>query len=322
MASIFITRYLPQPAIDALIAAGHHVTSNPHDQNLSHAELLARVSDQHGIVCYLSYRIDAAILDACPYLRAIANVAVGYNNIDIAHCTRRRIGVSNTPDVLTNATAEIAWALIYACARRTGEAERFLRSGHWHGWGPQQYLGRDIVGKTLGIIGAGRIGQQVARMSRGLDMPILYYGRSPNTAMEKQLGAIRVSLDELLRESDYISIHTPLTPNTRHLIGKAQFDHMKATAILINTARGPVIDEAAVVDALREKRIFAAGLDVYEEEPRLAPGLAELENAVLLPHIGSATVETRTKMALLAADNMLAMLAGHKPPTPVNPELW
>jgi glyoxylate reductase len=322
MSSIFITRYIAQPAIDQLAAAGHHVVLNPHDRNLSQSELIAYLKGCDGLIPNLVDRIDAPLLDASPLLRAIAQVAVGFNNIDVAACTRRRVGVCNTPDVLTNATAETAWALIYACARRVGEAERSLRAGKWEGWGPRQFLGHDIVGKTLGIIGSGRIGQQVARMSRGLGMPLLYFNRSPNAVMEKELGATRVSLDELLRSSDVISIHTPLTPETRHLIGKTQLAMMKPTAILINTSRGAVIDEAALVEALRENRIFAAGLDVYEEEPKLAPGLMELDNAVLLPHIGSATVETREKMAILAANNMIAMLAGRKPPTPLNPELW
>jgi glyoxylate reductase len=322
MSSIFITRYLPQPAIDRLTGAGHQVALNPDDRNLSQAELIAHLQGCAGVVSNLADRIDGTLLDACPELRAVAQVAVGFNNIDVGSCTRHRVGVSNTPDVLTNATAEVAWALIYACARRTGEAERFLRAGKWEGWGPRQFLGRDIVGKTLGIIGAGRIGQQVARMSRSMAMPLMYFNRSANDVMEKELDATRVFLDELLGVSDFISIHTPLTAETRHLIGKAQLAQMKPTAILINTSRGAVIDEAALVEALRERRILAAGLDVYEEEPKLAAGLMELDNVVLLPHIGSATVETREKMALLAVDNMIAMLAGRKPLTPLNAELW
>lgn len=322
MADIFVTRYLAPAAVERLRAAGHSVILNLQERTLAHAELVAQLAGKAGLIAYVPDRIDAALVDACPDLRAVANVAVGFNNIDIAACTRRGIGVSNTPDVLTNATAEIAWALIYACARRTAEAERHLRAGKWHGWGPRQFLGHDIVGQTLGIIGAGRIGRQVARMARGLAMPIVYYSPSAKPDFEAEMGAVRVSLDQLLRDSDFVSVHTPLTPATHHLIGRPQFALMKSTAILINTARGPVVDEVALVEALRTKRIFAAGLDVYENEPRLAPGVADLDNAVLLPHIGSATVETRTRMALLAADNMIAMLAGRRPPTPVNPELW
>jgi glyoxylate reductase len=233
--------------------------------------------------------------------------------------------VTNTPGVLTDATAEIAWTLLMMAARRGGEAERLVRGGTWAGWEPLQMLGVDVVGRTLGIVGAGRIGTRMARMAAGFDMRVIYNHRRPNKEMDDlggAGGARRVPLEELLREADFISLHVPLSDATRHLIGRKELALMKPTAVLINTARGPVVDEEALVEALREKRLFAAGLDVYEREPALHPGLFELENVVLLPHIGSATVSTRNRMAQMAAENLIAMLAGRKPATPVNPELW
>jgi glyoxylate reductase len=318
---ILITRHLPEAAPAALRAAGHTVTLNPHDRPLSPAELLELSKNADALLSMLTDKIDAAFLEKRPNLKAIANYAVGYNNIDVPAATAKKIGVSNTPGVLTNATAEIAWTLLMAAARRAGEGERLVRSKTWAGWEPLQLLGTDIVGKTLGLIGAGRIGTRVAKMAAGFDMQILYNNRNPNPAMEA-LGARLVPLNTLLQRSDFISLHVPLTDITRHLLGREQFKMMKPTAVLINTARGPVIDEAALVEALKNKTIFAAGLDVYEHEPALHPGLYELDNAILLPHLGSATIETRNLMAHMAADNLIAMLAGKRPPNPVNPELW
>ncbi|HVX87073.1 MAG TPA: D-glycerate dehydrogenase [Phycisphaerae bacterium] len=318
---VLITRPIPPAGPLALEAAGIAVRVSPFDRPLTADELLLASQDVDGLVTMLTDKIDANFLDARPRVKAIANFAVGFNNIDVGTCTARRIGVSNTPDVLTNATAEIAWTLLMAAARRAGEAERSLRSGQWDGWGPLQFLGVDVVGRTLGVIGAGRIGARLARMAAGFDMRVLYTNRRSSPAMEA-LGARLVPLDDLLRQSDFVSLHVPLTPETRHLIGGPQFALMKKNAVIVNTARGPVIDEAALVDALLHRRIFAAGLDVFENEPRLHPGLAELPNAVLLPHIGSATELTRSTMAKLAAENLVAMLSGRRPPTPVNPELW
>ena len=283
--------------------------------------ILAANPDFQGIIPLLIDRIDAAFLDAHPSLIAVSNLAVGYNNIDVPACTARRVGCANTPGVLNNATAEIAFALILAAARRTGESERHVRAGGWTAWGPGEFTGTDVCGQTLGILGAGRIGTRVARMACGFDMRLIYHNRKPNSEMQA-LGATWVTMDELFRQADFLSVHVPLSDATRHLVGAPQFALMKSNAIFINTARGAVVDEGALFDALQTRRILSAGLDVYENEPALHPGLARLENVVLLSHIGSATHQTRRKMGALAAANLIAMLAGQRPPTPLNPELW
>lgn len=319
--NVLITRPIPEAGVQVLRAAGLEVSVLPHDRPATPAELLQASEQADGMLSMLTDKVDAAFLAARPRLKAVANYAVGFNNIDVAGCTARRIGVSNTPDVLTNATAEIAWTLLMAAARRAGEAERALRAGTWDGWGPLQFLGVDVVGRTLGVVGAGRIGARFAQMAAGFEMRLLYHNRRPSAAMEA-LGARLVPFEELLRASDFVSLHVPLTPETRHLMNAKAFSLMKPTAVLVNTARGAVIDEGALVEALREHRIFAAGLDVFEEEPKLQPGLYALENAVILPHIGSATVRTRDIMARLAGENLVAMLKGKRPATPVNPELW
>jgi len=272
------------------------------------------------MICLLSDRIDEEILSAAKRLRIVANYAVGFDNIDIPAATRRGIAVSNTPDVLTNATAELAWALLLSVARRVVEGDRLVRAGEFHGWDPLMLLGYEVAGKTLGIIGAGRIGTAMARRARGFDMRILYTRPSGPRREMDELGAQHVELETLLRESDFISIHTPLTPATRHMIGRPQFELMKPTAILINTGRGPVVDEAALADALANRRIAGAGLDVYEYEPKVEPALLALDNVVLLPHIGSATFEARAAMARLAAENVLDALRGKVPRTCLNPE--
>lgn len=318
---VYVTRRIPGAGLERL---REHcaVEVNLADRPLAREELLAAAADADGVVGLLTDRIDAAFFDAAPRLRGYANYAVGFDNIDVAEATRRRIPVSNTPDVLTNATAELAWTLLLAVARRVVECDAIMRSGTWPGWGPLQFIGADVTGKTLGIVGAGRIGAAMARMSRGFSMRVLYVSRSrPNPGLEQDLGARRVEMDELLAESDFISIHTPLTPATRHLFDAAALRKMKRTAILVNTARGPVIKEDDLAAALQEGVIAGAGLDVYEFEPRMAAGLAECRNAVLLPHIGSATASAREGMALLAADNLLAMLRGQRPPTCLNPEV-
>lgn len=267
----------------------------------------------------LTDRMDAEAFDAAgPSFKVVANYAVGFNNIDLKEADARAVSVTNTPDVLTAATADTAWGLLMMAARRLGEAERTVRAGGFHGWGPNDWLGVDIEGKTLGIIGAGRIGTTIARRARGWDMSILYTHRSGKEDFERATCARLVGRDELLRQSDFISLSVPLTDSTRHLIGKRELALMKPTAVLINTARGPVIDEAALVQALRNRQIFAAGLDVYEREPELEAGLVELENVVLLPHLGSATIETRSEMALIAARNIIACLKGETPPNLVN----
>jgi glyoxylate reductase len=318
---IFITRRIPEAGL-ARLRAGFDVVVNPDDRPLTTEELHRGVADADAAIGLLTDRIDAAFFDAAPNLKGYANYAVGFDNIDVAEATRRGIPVSNTPDVLTMATAELAWTLLFAVARRVVETDAVMRSGVWTGWGPLQFIGADVSGRTLGIVGAGRIGTAMARMSAGFNMRVLYTSSSSrNEELERDLGARRVDFDELLCESDFISIHTPLRPSTRHLFNADAFHRMKNTAILINTGRGPVIKEDDLVAALRSGEIGGAGLDVYEMEPRMAEGLKDCPNTVLLPHIGSATHSTRDNMALLAAENIEAMLAGTKPPTILNPEV-
>lgn len=321
-AEIYVTRRIPVAGLDRLRTASRAFEVNNDDRPLSQEQLLEAVRGRRGILCLLTDRIDEAVLaEAGPDCRVIANYAVGYNNIDVAAATRRGILVTNTPGVLTETTADLTWALLMAVARRLGEAERYLRTGGWTGWGPMQFLGQDVHGATLGIVGAGRIGAAVARRARGFEMTLLYTDRSGCPELDES-GARRVELDTLLRESDFVSLHVPLTDATGHLIGRAELARMKPTACLINTSRGPVIDEEALVDALRGRAIAAAGLDVYENEPRLASGLMELDNVVCVPHIGSATQATRAKMAHMAAENLIAALDGVRPPHLVNPDAF
>lgn len=319
---VVVTRVLPEAGLELLRRSEVKLWINPADAPLARAELLARLATAEGVVATLADTLDADAIAAAPRLRAVSNYAVGYNNIDIAACTQRGIGVSNTPGVLTQATAETAWALLMMAARRCGEAERHVRTGTWAGWGPMQFLGVDIIGRTLGIIGPGRIAKQVARLARGFDMKVLYYGRNRHADWDQELGATFTDLPTLLRESDFVSIHCPLTPETRHLLGPTQLALMKPTAVLVNTARGPVVDEAALARALASGQIFAAGLDVYEFEPTIHPDLLNLPNVVLLPHIGSGTQSTRSRMSVMVAEDILAMLSGRAPAHGVNPEVW
>ncbi|HYG78050.1 MAG TPA: D-glycerate dehydrogenase [Planctomycetota bacterium] len=317
MNPIYITRQIPQAGLDVLREQGGAFDINQDDHPLTKAELKAAVKGRSAIMCLLTDTIDGEVLDAAgTQLKVVANVAVGYNNIDVNAAKARNVIVTNTPGVLTDATADCAWALLMASARRLGESERVLRAGKWPGWGILQFLGQEIAGRTLGIVGAGRIGYAVGRRARGFDMKLLYTARTPKPDMDS-VGAKHVDLETCLRQSDFVSLHVPLTAETKHLIGKRQLEMMKPTAHLINTARGPVVDEAALVEALKTKRIAGAGLDVYEEEPKIHPGLLECENAVLAPHIGSATTETRGKMATMAAQNVAAVLKGQKPLNPV-----
>jgi glyoxylate reductase len=319
-ANIYITRLIPQEGID-LLKEECDVEVNPDDRVLTRRELLQAVRGRDGLLCLLTDKIDSEVMDAAGgILKGIANYAVGYNNIDLGEAGRRGIPVSNTPGVLTDATAEMAWALLFSAARRVVESDRFNRSGEWEGWGPLQFLGGDITGTTLGIVGAGRIGTAMALKSKGFGMKVLYADHTVNETLETELGAERADLDKLLEEADFISIHVPLTEKTTRLFGTEQFRKMKPTAYLINTSRGPVVDEAALVEALQTGEIAGAGLDVYENEPAMAPGLADLENVVLTPHTGSATTNSRTNMALKAAENLLAMMRGGTPPDCVNPQ--
>lgn len=313
MPHIFITRNIPDAGL-TLLREMHDVTIFEHERQITKEELLEGVRDADGLLCLLTDPIDADVITAGGRLRCISTYAVGYNNIDIEAARARGIVVTNTPGVLTEATADIAFALMIACARRLVESDRFLREGQFRGWEPKLFLGQDLAGRTLGIVGAGRIGRALARRaSRGFDMAILYHNRNRDEGFETECGARHVDLDTLLRESDYLSIHVPLTPETHHLIDARAIAMMKPSAVFINTARGPVVDERALIDALRERRIFAAGFDVYEHEPTVPRALMDLPNTVLLPHIGSASIETRDRMAVMAARNLLDVLAGEEP---------
>ena len=289
------------------------------DESYPPEKLLEHLSDKHGAVSQVTDRFSDEVMRALPALRVISNVAVGFDNIDVEAATRHRIAVTNTPDVLTETTADLAFTLLLAAARRVSEAERFLRAGRWHGWGIDQFCGVDAHGSTLGILGMGRIGRALARRAQGFEMKVIYHDavRAPDE-IERKLALTFVPFENLLRESDSISIHVPLLPQTRHLISTPQLALMKNTAVLINTSRGPVVDEAALAEALERGEIAAAGLDVFENEPHVEPRLLALENAVLTPHIASASTATRRKMCMMAAENALTALDGKRPPNLVN----
>ncbi len=321
--TVLITRQIPEEGVKMLRNVCQSVEINPHDRPLTYDELLKSAKGRDAILTMLSDRIDARLMLEAANLKIVANYAVGYDNIDVRAATAKGVVVTNTPGVLTDSTADMAWALLFSVTRRIVEGDKLTRAGKFAGWAPMMLLGGDLMGKTLGIIGAGRIGSAMAMRSRGWCMKVLYTTQNRrNGVLEEMLGARRVDLETLLRESDFISLHTPLSEKTRHLIGAKELSLMKRTAYLINTGRGAVIDEEALVHALRNKGIKGAGLDVYEEEPKLKPGLAELDNVVLAPHLGSATVETRTKMSLMAAENIIAVLHKKKPPNCVNTEVF
>ncbi len=322
---VFVSQRIFPEGMEILKEAGLEVELNDANTPLPKAELVERLQGADGLLCLLTDTIDAEVLHGAPQLRIVANVAVGYNNIDVKAASERGILVTNTPDVLNEATADLTFALLLAAARRIPESERYLRAGAFEGWELfQPHLGFDVWGKTLGLLGLGRIGQAVARRARGFNMRLLYHNRKRVSGdLEGDLGAHYVSFEELLRESDYLSVHTPLTEETRNLFSTPQFELMKPSAILINTARGPIIDEAALAKAIREGQIKGAALDVFEAEPKVHAGLLELEaHVVLVPHIGSATYATRRGMSALAAKNMVAGLGNKLPPNPVNPEVW
>ena len=314
---ILISNVLPKEALD-LIPKEITVDYNSADAPLPKAELLARLKGKDGLVCHIVSAIDEEVLAAAPTLKVVANVAVGYNNIDVAVARRRGVVVTNTPDVLTETTADFAWALLMAAARRVVEADHFARSGQWQRWQWDLLWGADVHGKTLGILGFGRIGRAVARRASGFDMRVLYHDAvRPAPAVERELRVTYAEPETILREADFVSLHTPLLPKTRHLINERTLRLMKKTAILVNAARGPIVDEAALVRALKEGWIAGAGIDVFEEEPTIHPGLAPLPNVVLAPHIASASRDTRIAMATLAVRNCLAVLDGKPPLTPV-----
>jgi glyoxylate reductase len=315
MPKIFITRQIPEKGINLLKEKGWDVSVGP-EGKISREELLEGVKGVDAILSVLTEKIDGEVMEAAgQQLKIIANYAVGYDNIDVVEAKKRGIMVTNTPGVLTDAVADHAVALFFAVTRRIVEADKYTRAGRYQAWGPELFLGGDIKGKTLGIIGLGRIGSAVARrMQKGFGMKIIYYDVRRNEQLEKEHGFEYRELDDLLKEVDFVSLHTVLTEETRHLINAERLKLMKPTAYLINTSRGPVIDEKALVEVLKNKEIAGAALDVFENEPELTPGLADLENVVLTPHIASATKETRDKMAEMAANNIIAALEGQTPP--------
>jgi glyoxylate reductase len=315
--SIFISNVLPPEAI-SLIPKEVLIDYNDSQAPLPKRDLIDRLKNKDGLICQIVSVIDDEVLAAVPSVKVVANVAVGYNNIDVAAAKRRGVIVTNTPDVLTETTADFAWTLLMSTARRVLEADRYARSGQWDRWQWDLLWGVDVHGKTLGVVGFGRIGRAVARRALGFNMRVLYQDAvRADAAAEQELRATQVDLDTLLRESDFVTLHTPLLPETRHLMGERTLRLMKKSAILVNASRGPVVDEATLVRALKEGWIAGAGLDVFEEEPKIHPGLAPLTNVVLAPHIASASRDTRLAMAALAVRNCLAVLDGKPPLTPV-----
>jgi lactate dehydrogenase-like 2-hydroxyacid dehydrogenase len=320
-ANVYLTRMLLPETLDAL-RRFHEVDVNPEDRALTREELLRQVRGRDAVITLLTDTIDGEVLDAAgPQCRIFANFAVGFNNFDVQAATQRGVILTNTPGVLDEATATHAWALLLATARRIPESERHVRAGEWLGWSPQGFLGRDVDHKTLGVAGLGRIGSNVARKAAAFDMKVLYTDARRAPEFERACGATFVDKATLLRESDFLSLHLPLTTETRHYIGAAELASMKPTAVLINTARGPLVDEPALVDALRNRVIWGAGLDVFEHEPALASGLAELDNAVIVPHTASATIQTRLAMGRIAIENVISVLKGEPPQTCINPEV-
>jgi glyoxylate reductase len=318
---ILITGHLPKEVIFRL-EEKYQVEMNHEDRPMDRLKLLKSIGNKTGLLPMITDRIDEEMLDMAPQLRMIANFGVGYNNIDVKAATSRGIMVSNTPGVLTDATAELAFALLLAVSRRVVEGDRMVREGRFQFWAPMLFLGREVTGKTLGIVGLGEIGKAVARIAKSFHMRILYYQRHQlDPADERELAVEYADLKTLLMTSDIVSLHVPLTEETRHLIGEKELSHMKTKAFLINTSRGPVIDETALVSILRDGKIGGAGLDVYEHEPSLTPGLTELDNVVLLPHVGSGTHEARFRMGSLAVENLIAGMEGRMPPNLVNPEV-
>lgn len=322
MERIYITRPI-FPEVLRTLQERFVVDMNPDDRVLSRAELIDRSGSTTGLLSFLTDTVDADVLKAAPNLRVVANFAVGFNNIDVSTATRLGIAVTNTPGVLTESTADFTWALLMAVSRRVCEGDRFVREGRFDAWGPQMLLGHDVFGKTLGLIGLGRIGRAVARRAQGFRMKVLYNGPDaiPDDIV-RELGVERVDIQEMFRRSDFISIHVPLLPSTKHLLDDEAFQLMKPNCIVINTSRGPVVNEQALVRALAARKIAGAGLDVYEREPQIEPELLRMDNVVLAPHIASASWDTRMKMCSMAADNLTAVLEGIRPPNLVNPDVW
>lgn len=316
-----VTRQIFPEALE-LVSKHCQVESNQRDVPLSPPQLLKKLRGMDGLICLLTDIINDKVLAKNPQVKIVSNVAVGYNNIDVTAATKRGVMVTNTPGVLDDTTADFTWCLILATARGLVDADKYFRSGKWKYWGVMQFLGHDVHHKTLGICGLGRIGRGVAKRARGFDMRILYTDiQRANPTVEQELRATFVDQKTLLKESDIVTLHVPLFPETTHYISASELKLMKKTAILINAARGPVVDEKALVRALREGWIAAAGLDVYEKEPKPAPGLTKLKNVIVAPHIASASMDTRLKMSMMAAENCVAGLTGNRPPNLVNPEV-
>ena len=309
------------PAAQTILNASCDVDYWTQPERITKEELFRRIHDKDGLVCLLTEKVNEELLAVAPKLRIAANVAVGYDNITVADCTKRGVAATNTPGVLDETTADFAWTLLMAVARRLGEGEALARSGQWKGWDLDQLVGADVFGKTLGVVGFGRIGRAVASRARGFQMKVLYYDamRAP-LDVERGFHAEYRDLNSLLADSDFVSVHVPLLPETRGLFNAKTFSQMKPTSFLINTSRGPVVDEAALVRALENKTIAGAALDVYEKEPLIHAGLKR-PNVVLAPHIASASLETRTKMACMAAENVIALFKGQRPPNILNPEV-
>jgi glyoxylate reductase len=320
---VLVTRRVPAPVLERL-AGGCDPQVWEGEGVMPRAELLERVAGKAGLVAMLTDRVDGELLDrAGPELEVVANYAVGYDNLDLDACTARGVLATNTPDVVTEATADLTWALLLASARRVASGDRFLRARRPWVWGPEFFLGTEVNGKVLGVVGLGRIGRAVARRAAGFAMPVIYTaGHRLPRQEEAALGTAWRELDELLAEADFVTLHAGLSAATRHLIGAEQLARMKPTAVLVNTARGPLVDEAALARALRAGELGAAGLDVFEREPEVHPDLLELDSVTLVPHLGTATVQTRVAMGMTAADNLLAALEGRRPPNLLNPEAW
>ena len=320
-ATIYVTRQIPEIALAPLRTCGALQVWD-HEETIPRETLLHSVQDVDALLCMVTERIDEELLTHAPKLRMVANMAVGYDNVNVPALMKRGIVFTNTPGVLTETTADLAFALVLGIARRIGEGERIVRSGRWGAWSPFAFLGHDVHHATLGIIGLGRIGTEVAKRATGFDMRILYTNRGRNVRAEERFGCTRVELPTLLRESDFVVVLTPLTAETRHLLSTPQFQMMKRSAFLINVARGPIVDPRALYEALREGHIAGAALDVTDPEPiPQADPLLMLENCLIVPHVGSASIATRTRMATLAAENIVAFLNGKRPPTLVNPEV-
>jgi glyoxylate reductase len=320
-ASVYVTRMIPEENIEEL-RKYFDVEVNQEDRALSKAELKQKLKGKDAVISLLTDSIDGEVLDAAgSQLKIVANYAVGFNNFDLTAATERSVILTNTPGVLDESTATLTFTLLLSMARRIPEANKFLREGKWQGWAPMFFIGLDVDRKTLGVAGLGRIGKNVARKAKGFDMKIIYTDICRNEEFEQQVGATFVDKETLLKESDFLTLHVPLMPETHHYIGEAELKMMKKTAVLINASRGPVVDEAALVKALKEKEIWGAGLDVFEDEPKIAPGLSDLDNVVIVPHIASATMDTRLKMGAIAVGNIIKVLNGQQPDTCVNPDV-